>query len=236
MATSHPPCPRTLAAGALACMLSLGLPLATPARSAPSAASIERCIARDGGSVYTDKPCALFGAQAAPLSGELMSRLANDRHVMKLQGDADGPMPVALDGVAPSASAAPGRRSAAAGCARSPQQLADDMRGSLALGDVNRLAESYHWVGMSHREGEHVLDRLARLLGREAIDSRYYAAQIASLSDGGMPDAGDSRGGDGGILQVMLAGRGAPSVLDFDVHRYAGCYFVSFPRGVSTIA
>lgn len=224
---------RILAITALS-MASLGLSLATPARSAPSASAlIERCTAADGTSIYTDRPCALSDAQPAPLSAGLLARLASERHVALLQGD-DATVPVTLGDAsgAPAAS----RRAAAAGCARTPQQLANDLRGSLALGDVNRLAESYHWVGMSYRQGERMMDRLARLLGRQALDSRYYAAQIASLSGGGMPDAGDTRGGDGGILQLVLAGRGASSVVEFDVHRYAGCYFVSFPQAGATIA
>lgn len=227
--------PFAVAAGLIG-MLGLGLSLSPSARSAPSATIIERCIAAGGGSVYTDKPCAAFGAHPAPLSGELLARLASDRRVAALQGDSDASLPASLDDVAPSTEAAPGRRSAAAGCARTPQQLGDDLRGSLALGDVNRLAESYHWVGMSYRQGERTLDRLAHLLGKQALDSRYYAAQIASLADDGSVDASDSRGGDGGILQLVLAGRGAPSVVEFDVHRYAGCYFVSFPQAGAAIA
>jgi hypothetical protein len=30
------------------------------------------------------------------------------------------------------------------------------------------------------------------------------------------------------MLQLVLGGDGRASVIDFDVHRYAGCYFVSF--------
>ena len=225
----------SVAAACLIGMLGMGLSVPQAARSAPSATIIERCITAGGGSVYTDRPCAAFGARPAPLSGELLARLASERRIAALQGEADASVPTSLDDVAPSAEAAPGRRSAAAGCARTPQQLGEDLRGSLALGDVNRLAESYHWVGMSYRQGERTLDRLARLLGKQALDSRYYAAQIASLSDDGI-DAGDSRGGDGGILQLVLAGRGAPSVVEFDVHRYAGCYFVSFPQAGAAIA
>ncbi|HSR64355.1 MAG TPA: hypothetical protein VLM17_01965 [Xanthomonadaceae bacterium] len=228
---------RMLAVAGLAGVLSLGSAPALPASGDPSDAPaiVGHCTAGDGGSVYTDKPCTLIGAQPAPMSSSLVARLASDRHVA-LQADASAPAPVTLEDAAPSAAGAPGRRATASGCARSPQQLAVDLRGSLALGDVNRLAESYHWVGMSYRQGQRTLDRLAHLLGRQALDSRYYAAQIASLSDDGMAGAGDGRGGDGGILQVVLAGRGAPSVVEFDVHRYAGCYFVSFQQAGATIA
>lgn len=219
----------------LAATLALGLSLAPAARSAPSAVLLERCVGADGASVYTDRPCALTGARPAPLSPALLSRLASERHIAERQGDADASLPLPLAGAA--APSTPGRRSPADGCARSPRQLAEDLRGSLALGDVNRLAESYHWVGMSYRQGQRTLDRLARLLDARALDSRYYAAQVAALSDAGMAmDAVDARGGTTGILQLVLAGRGAPAVVEFDVHRYAGCYFVSFPQAGATAA
>ena len=35
-------------------------------------------------------------------------------------------------------------------------------------------------------------------------------------------------GGDAGMLQLVLGGDDARSAIDFDVHRYAGCYFVTF--------
>ena len=83
-----------------------------------------------------------------------------------------------------------------------------DLYGALALGDVNRVAESYHFAGMSSSAGRATMNRLQRLLGREVIDSQSYAP---------------------GSLQLLLAdASGGASAIDFDVHRYAGCYFVSF--------
>jgi hypothetical protein len=88
---------------------------------------------------------------------------------------------------------------------------------------------------MHTRDGRRTLDRLAHLIGKQAIDAQYYAAQIASLSDeASLSDGG--RGSDGGILQLVLAGHDAPSIVEFDVHRYAGCYFVRFPSDGATIA
>ena len=207
--------------------LSLLLAPAQPARSA-STGRIVHCMTHDGGSLYTDGTCAAAGARPAPMSGALVTRLVDEAHVARDQG-LDVALPFGMDPGAPTPTAPP-RRPAAAGCARSPQQLAVDLRSALALGDVNRVAESYHWTGMHSREGQRTLTRLAHLLGRPAVDTQYYAAQIASLSDD------DARGGDGGILQLVLAGRDAPSVVEFDVHRYAGCYFVRFPGNGATIA
>jgi len=211
-------------------IVALGLVLATPARSAPGV--IVRCTTPDGGSVYTDRACAFSGARPAPMSGALVARLVTEAHIARDQG-VDAGLPVGVE--ATGTMTAPGtlaRRPATEGCARTPHQLAADLRGSLVLGDVNRLAESYYWVGMHTREGRRTLDRLAHLLGHPAIDSQYYAAQVASLSD----EVGGARGSDGGILQLVLAGDGAPTVVEFDVQRYAGCYFVRFPSDGATIA
>lgn len=216
---------RLLSPASWALMLVLGLASTSPARSASGV--IVRCTTADSASIYTDQPCAFSGGRPAPMSTALVARLVSEAHVAHEQGvKAALPLGAGTD-VPPSAGIT--RRPAAEGCARTPHQLAADLRGSLALGDVNRLAESYHWVGMHSREGKHTLDRLAHLLGHQAVDSQYYAAQVASLSD-------ETRGGDGGILQVVLAGRGAPSVVEFDVQRYAGCYFVRFPSSGATIA
>ena len=108
-----------------------------------------------------------------------------------------------------------------------------DLRASLAMGDVNRVAESYHWVGMSSREGEHTLDRLQALTGKPVVDSHYFDAQLGMAALDGA-DAGvlasnaPDIGGDAGMLQVVLGDDGSRSAIDFDVHRYAGCYFVTF--------
>lgn len=203
-----------------ATIVVVGLSPAAPVRSAPHV--LVHCTTPDGGTVYTDRACAFSGARPAPISTALVARLVTEAHVARDQGG-DSILPVE----AMPADGAPAlhRRPAADGCARTPEQLGADLRGALALGDVNRLAESYHWVGMHSREGRRTLDRLARLIGRPAVDSQYYGAQMAGLSD----DA-DTRGGPGGILQLVLGGD-APTVVEFDVERYAGCYFVRFPDG-----
>lgn len=206
-------------------IVALGLLLATPARSAPGA--IVRCMTPAGGSVYTDGACAASGARPAPMSEALVARLVTEAHVAHDQG-LEASLPI---GAGPARVAPIVRRPATEGCARSPHQLADDVRGSLVLGDVNRLAESYHWVGMHTREGRATLARLQRLLGHPAIDSQYYGAQMTALSDDG-----GARGGDSGVLQVVLAGDGAPTIVEFDVRRYAGCYFVRFPTDGTTSA
>ena len=106
-----------------------------------------------------------------------------------------------------------------------------DLRGSLTLGDVNRVAESYDWRGMSGRQANRTMDRLQHLIGKPVVDSHYFDAQIGL---GGDADAGtllasnSNIGGDAGVLQLILGADATRSAIDFDVHRAMGCYFVTF--------
>ena len=230
--------PTLLVALATTLLLSTA-PVSTPVGATTA---ILRCQSADGTLVYTDRACSAFGAKAVPMSGELMTRIVHEEALAAQDATQAGtPAEIGAPGIPSDPAIAPMPRSARGGCARSPTQLAMDVRGSLTLGDVNRVAESYYWVGMSTRQGERTLDRLQHLLGRPVIDSHYFDAQVSMspLSDG-MPDAGatvastDTRiGGDAGVLQLMLGGDlaspgTARSVVNFDVKKYAGCYFVQF--------
>lgn len=200
--------------------------------SAPVASSaIQRCESADGQLVYTDKACAVFGAKAVPMSGELLTRIASEDKKAPLQegqvpggfADADTPLDTAVN---------VSRRSPGSGCARTPTQLAMDLRGALALGDVNRVAESYHWVGLSTKQGHRIMGRLQQLIGKQVVDSHYFEAQISSspFADAGASwvATSNSIGGSAGILQVMLGNGASTSIVDFDVEQYADCYFVKF--------
>jgi hypothetical protein len=192
---------------------------------AQAGSGIQRCQAANGEAVYTDKTCAAFGAQAVPMSGELLTRIASEQR----RDTVDASLLLApATGTEREIAAAPGRRSAADGCARTPTQLAMDLRGGFALGDVNRIAESYHWVGMSSRAALPVMQRLEQLSERQVVDTHYYDAQIiGGLQDWSASTAAITTGG--GILQVTFAGaNGVATITDFDVHRQAGCYFVRF--------
>jgi hypothetical protein len=217
---------RTSLAGFAATLLLAALPATTPVHAT---SAILRCQSADGSTVYTDKACSAFGGEALPIPADLLTRIARD--------EARNGGGTTTAGMSASVIAAPiSRRSPSSGCARTPTQLAMDLRASLALGDVNRVAESYHWVGMSSRQGERTLDRLQGLTGKTVIDSHYFDARISlSPAPSAMPDAsliaasdGAGIGGDAGILQLVLGGETADSVIDFYVHKYAGCYFVAF--------
>lgn len=203
-------------------LLILAVALAPLQRPAQAATGIQRCETRNGQLVYTDKPCAAFGATAVPMSGELLTRIAHD------MATADADFDIARPDASQTTSIGSGRRSAAGGCARTPTQLAMDLQAAVMLGDVNRIAESYHWVGLSHRSAMRIMDRLQQLQQRGVVDARYYNAQIASADldgDGGWTTTSHDVGGSAGILQVV-GGNG--TVTDFGVERYAGCYFVKF--------
>jgi hypothetical protein len=180
---------------------------------------IMKCANPDGSTVYTDRACRP-GSTAVPISGQLLTRIARDE---ARSGNA-------IDASPPGAIPVGPRRSVADGCARTARQLQMDLRAAIALGDVNRIAESYHWVGLSTREGERVLDRLQRMARQPVADAHYFDAVIASPLD---PEAveiasADTGPGSAGMLQLQLGGGTGASVVDLDVERYAGCYFVKF--------
>jgi hypothetical protein len=218
-----------LAAASIAALAAL-LPGSPVTREAQAATGIQRCEAGDGTTIYTDKPCTLFGARATPMSGELMTRV-----VRSMRESTGAEAPTSLQGGYADAAAylpdAPrpttiSRRSPASGCAATPTQLAMDLRGAFALGDVNRIAESYHWVGMGHKQAAQVMQRLEQLAAQPLVDTQYFDATI---SLGGYADAGAGIGsGAGGIMQLMFGNASAARVVDLDVERYAGCYFVRF--------
>jgi hypothetical protein len=212
---------------------SLSLPLASFLFAAMLAASmhqahaadasvIQRCEAADGNAIYTDKPCAVFHAQPSRLSDDLNIRLAMAE--AERQGNDISSQAVAFgsyrDASEPLHASLPGRRSASAGCARSPQQLSRDLVGAFALHDVNRVAESYHWAGMSQHQALPVMKQLERLSAQPLADARFLSAWIGSGED-----AAARIPMDAGLMQLVFADGGR--IVDFEVRRYSGCYFIA---------
>jgi len=196
-----------------ATFLAASLPLTPPVQAGTG---IQRCEAGDGTIVYADKACAAFGAAPRPLPSELLNRIAREESKA-----ATAPPPHA--DAAPVNAMAVTRRAPEAGCARTPTQLAMDLRGSLALRDVNRLAESYHWVGLTQSQSKPIMQKLERISVQPLQDAHYFDAQIGP---GGMQlaDAGQSNAA-AGVMQLVFGGQ-SRQVLDLDVEKYAGCYFV----------
>src|SRR5690606_23723072 len=183
-----------LTAVLVAAMASV-IPATMPANAGTT--TLQKCRAPDGSVGYTDRGCAIFGSGSTLEASEPIADI--DWGTADLE-DAGSLATWSRGGI--------GRRSPAGGCARSRSQLAMDLYGALALGDVNRVAESYHFAGMSTSAGRATMNRLEGLLGREVIDSRSF---------------------DPGSLQLLLADASCnASSIDVQVPRYAGCYFVSF--------
>ncbi|KQY55089.1 hypothetical protein ASD14_02710 [Lysobacter sp. Root494] len=192
------------------------------AARAASASVIQRCEAPDGNAIYTDKPCGAFRARPSRLSDDLGIRLAMAEAETRRGDIASQPVSFGAyrDASEPLRATLPGRRSLSAGCARSPQQLSRDLVGAFALHDVNRVAESYHWAGMSQRQALPVMKQLERLSAQPLADARFLSAWIGSgeVAATRIPT-------DAGLMQLVFADGGR--IIDFEVRRYSGCYFIA---------
>ena len=208
---------------ALALALGLGLTLPASQDAQAGFGGIQRCRAPDGTAVYTDKACASFNAKPEALPSELGLRLSSEA---SREPEAYADLATS-DAILPSGGSI-GRRSLQAGCARTPTQLAMDIQGSMALHDVNRLAESWYWVGATQKQATPVMKQLEKLARRNVLASHYYDAHIGFGLQ--LADAGDGYPDDGraGILQLTVGDRDDAVPLELNVERYAGCYFVRF--------
>ena len=197
-------------------------------RSAEAGTGVIRCERPDGTRVYTSQECGRFGAVSAPIDTDLANRIVSERRIEARAG-------ALRDGLDPAQATAflgagstlgsplPGpRRSAAAGCARTPGQLAADLQASVALGDVNRIAESFDWAGMESRQAHRVMDQLEGLAGRSIADAEYFDISLDAL------DVPLASAAEVGVMQVAFQGDGGLVIDDFDVRRHSGCYFLRF--------
>jgi hypothetical protein len=211
-----------LLSAAIATVAMAGLPSPEPAQASTA---LQRCMTSSGEEIYTDRSCAAFRAESAPIPAPMMTRLAR---TFSAGDDAKGGEAIGAD--IPTTTPV-SRRSPAAGCARTPQQLEADLRGSLMLGDVNRIAESYHWVGLGTDDSERILARLETMADQQVRDSHYFDARISAASFGDLyADASGAlpaASGNAGTLQLQL-GRSSIQLVDLSVERYSGCYFVRF--------
>ena len=198
----------------------LVLSIATlPLSGAVDAAGVQRCEAPDGSVVYTDRTCGLFGNMPTPLSAEVLARIAREASTEasmtgKLVDDTDKRFTIVA------------RRSVQSGCARSPTQLAMDIQGSMALRDVNRLAESYHWADQSHRQAHQLMHRLDGLIAQPLLDASFYGSQIGP---GPIQFAGSGAISNAmGVMQLSFEDTPNTRVMNFEVLRFSGCYFIRF--------
>lgn len=215
----HPVAMRTVSASALVAAILLATLPAVP-RRAEANTGVLRCQMPDGTSVYTNKACSAFGAKAMPLSGEVLNRIEREqRHEARLAGieplqDPLQPMQASM------------RRAVQGGCADSPRQLAADFAASVAMRDVNRVAESFDWAGMQNAQAQRVMSELERLTAQVVMDAEYFDATIGGQLM--FADASGSIDGPAGLMQVTFDNGPGTSVMDFDVQRDQGCYFLRY--------
>lgn len=203
---------RPILASTLACALVSTCAVVSTPGSAVAAAGVARCAMPDGTFAYTNVACSGLGGSHAALPAEVQNRIRGERRrEAQLTGASLHP-----DGLLATAPLRDSRRPQAQGCATTPQQLAIDLRTAMAGGDVNRIAESFDWAGMSHGRAMRMMTHIERLGGVSLVDAEYFGS---TLDGGPQADAG-------GTLQVVLQGEGMDKVTDFSVRRNSGCYFL----------
>lgn len=216
---------RSLVPSALLAAVVMAL-LPTMPQPAHAGAGVVRCAMPDGSHVYTSKACSAFGATSAPMPGELLSRIERD---LRREAALSGATHPSRQAMAVNPAATPALRRMASGCANSPQQLAMDLQAAVASGDVNRVAESYHWNGMGNAAAQRVMLRLEQLAARTMTSVEYFDARIGGLGSGFADAAGSDRAdGKAGMLQALVAAGDGTQVVDFTVQRDQGCFFVRY--------
>ncbi len=133
------------------------LPSAAPAHAPPAAIEqappgMRRCVAADGSVLVTDHACEVQGTK-------------------QVVAPKDAPQP------APAASNRPFQIVSVRTCARNQQDLLMGVRDALEAHDANRLAEYYHWAGMSSAQGYQLLDRLAAFSARPLVDVQLTSSE-----------------------------------------------------------
>ena len=133
--------------------------------------------------------------------------------------DADAAV-AAFDADRTVASAPTNRRPVSSGCAATPEQLASDLQASLAIGDVNRVAESFDWAGMRNDQAQQIFRQLERMsASQQVVDADYFEATIRY---------GGTLADTSGMRQLTFASAGNTNVDDFEVTRQNGCYFLRY--------
>lgn len=210
---------RTFSASAIAAAI-LFAALPTVPQRAEANTGVLRCQMPDGTSVYTNKACSAFGAKATPLPGDVLNRIEREqRYEAKLTG-----VETAQDPLQPMQASV--RRAVQGGCADSPQQLAADLAASVAMRDVNRVAESFDWAGMQNAQAQRVMMKLEGLTKQAVTDAEYFDATIGGQMM--FADASGTGNGPAGLMQVTFDNGDGTTVMDFDVQRNQGCYFLRY--------
>ena len=120
------------------------------------------------------------------------------------------------------------------GCAATLQDLLYEVTTAIDTHDVNRLAASYHWPGLSGRAANATMDRLDAIATRPLIDLRLVTADLPQAPRHGDPaDPGAAAAAP--EVRVVPAGLRAEQVradgttpvsTHFSLRRHLDCWWV----------
>jgi hypothetical protein len=145
--------------------LALFLLFALCALPAHAGNGLNRCIAVDGTSIFTDQKCEDIGAMQRVDPPPLPGNLGN------------------------------GFRLHANACARKPDDLLHGLENAIRAADVNQVAAFYHWPGVSAEEAVAILNRLQELVGRPLLSIELlYAHRSQDETSGAGPSTGTGTG------------------------------------------
>lgn len=192
----------------------LALLLAVLSLPADAGATVRRCIAADGTTIYTDRPCAHFDADEAVQATEPLSPAPA--------------LPPRIAGELPLSAYGP----AYADCARTPEALLFTLRRALEYRDINHLAGLYHWPGMGKYSATAVMGRLEDLAAQSdgSAELVYPEAAFVVHNPQAYPDLPpeDPIGmrlptfHNGGLSEA------APEATTLRIVHHAGCWWLSF--------
>ena len=192
----------------------LVLSLATLLLPTDAWAAVRRCIAADGTTIYTDRPCAHFDARESAPAPEPPS------HAPTLPPRIPGEIPLSAYGPAH------------ADCARTPDALLFTLRRALEYRDINHLAGLYHWPGMGKYGATAVMKRLEALAAHSdgSADLIYPDAAFVVHDPQAYPDL-PPEDPIGVRLPTFHKGglsEARPEPATLRIVRHAGCWWLSF--------
>lgn len=197
--------------------------LAIPGWQAVQAQSaIHRCIGSDGGVIFTDRPCADMHASERAIAAPATAVKTTTTPVS-------------------------GVKIFARSCAHSPDDLLFGVRLALEAHDVNRLAEFYHWTGMSTAAAYQLLDRLGSFSRRPLMDVQLVSSVDAKNGqDAGADQSPNSAEQSLAMVAAPETSEPSPSLgllrvaqatneddltvqtTDFRIVSNAGCWWIHF--------
>ena len=185
------------------------LSIALPACPGEAGAAVRRCLAEDGTTIYTDRPCEQFQARDVTQPDAPASTSA---------GIARPPpeeMPLASYGPAH------------ADCARTPDALLFILRRTFENRDINALAGLYHWPGTGGRGANWVMNELENLLRSSdgSADLVYPEAAFVVHAPEAWP--GLPAEDPIGVRLTPSAASDSPAAT-LRMIRHAGCWWVHF--------